>query len=130
MNGCRVIKSGGGGSEESSRGLHYERGISAESVDAHGLCMHLGLVPPGGVAAAHEHDGHGAATDILSGRAGVDFGRALEHRLEMGAGDFSYIDAGVPHRPFSLSETEPVRFVVARTDPNEEESVVLLPELE
>jgi uncharacterized RmlC-like cupin family protein len=35
----------------------------------------------------------------------------------------------VRHRPINVSETEPVRFVVARTDPNEEESVVLLPEL-
>jgi uncharacterized RmlC-like cupin family protein len=36
---------------------------------------------------------------------------------------------GVSYERGLSAETEPVRFVVARTDPNEEESVVLLPEL-
>jgi uncharacterized RmlC-like cupin family protein len=41
-----------------------------------------------------------------------------------------YIPANVPHLPYNMSETEPCIAVVARTDPNEQESVVLLPELE
>ena len=41
-----------------------------------------------------------------------------------------YIPANVPHLPYNLSKTEPAVAVVARTDPNEQESVVLLPELE
>ena len=41
-----------------------------------------------------------------------------------------YIPAGVPHLPINASEHEPATCVVARTDPNEQESVVLLPELE
>ena len=125
-----MIKSGAVEAEDSTRGLQYERGISKESVGARGVCLHLGVVPPGGVAKAHKHDGHETALYILSGRAAVDFGPALEHRLETVEGDFVYIDAGVPHRPFNLSDTEPVRFLVARTDPNEEESVVLVPELD
>jgi uncharacterized RmlC-like cupin family protein len=40
-----------------------------------------------------------------------------------------YIPAGVPHLPANLS-TEPVTAVIARTDTNEQESVVLLPELD
>ena len=47
-----------------------------------------------------------------------------------GAGDFVYIPANVPHLPYNLSGSEPATAVVARTDPNEQESVVLLPELE
>jgi len=35
----------------------------------------------------------------------------------------------VPHLPINLSD-KPVSAVIARTDPNEQESVVLLPELE
>lgn len=46
------------------------------------------------------------------------------------AGDFVYIPAGVPHLPGNPSATEPAVAVVARTDPNEQESVVLLPELD
>ena len=35
----------------------------------------------------------------------------------------------MPHLPINLSD-KPVSAVIARTDPNEQESVVLLPELE
>jgi uncharacterized RmlC-like cupin family protein len=45
------------------------------------------------------------------------------------AGDLAYIPAGVPHLPINLSD-KPTSAVIARTDPNEQESVVLLPELE
>ena len=45
-------------------------------------------------------------------------------------GDFVYIATDVPHLPYNRSDTEPVMAVIARTDPNEQESVVLLPELE
>ena len=91
--------------------------------------MHLGVVPPGAAATPHKHDGHETAIYVLRGRAGMDYGDRLEHRIEAGAGDFVYIAAGVPHRPFNLSDTEPVEYLVARTDPHQEESVVLLPEL-
>ena len=45
-------------------------------------------------------------------------------------GDFLYIPAGMPHLARNLSSSEPCRALVARTDPDEQESVVLLPELE
>ena len=45
-------------------------------------------------------------------------------------GDFFYIPADVPHLPYNPSATETVRAVIARTDPNEQESVRLMPELE
>ena len=48
----------------------------------------------------------------------------------MGPGDYLYIPADVPHLPYNASETEPCLAVIARTDPNEQESVVLLPELD
>src|SRR3712207_8935440 len=44
------------------------------------------------------------------------------------AGDFLYIPAGVPHLPANASQTEPCTAVLARTDPNEQESVVLVAE--
>ncbi len=38
--------------------------------------------------------------------------------------------ADTPHLAYNRSQTEPATAVVARTDPNEQESVVLLPELD
>ena len=58
------------------------------------------------------------------------YGEQLEHRLEAHPGDFVYIPASMPHKPWNLSETEPIVMVVARTDANEQESLVLLPELD
>ncbi len=126
-DGVRVVRSGE--IEDSSRKLRYGRGVSAESVGAKGICMHMGVVPPGGVAEAHLHEDHETALYVVSGRAATRYGPNLEHYVESVAGDFVYIAAGVPHQPFNLSETEPAVYIVARTDPNEEESVVLLPHL-
>ncbi len=51
-------------------------------------------------------------------------------RHHLRGGDFLYIAANVPHLPYNLSATEPAVAIVARTDPNEQESVVMLPELD
>jgi uncharacterized RmlC-like cupin family protein len=45
-------------------------------------------------------------------------------------GDFFYIPAGVPHLPANNSRTEPCVAILARTDPSEQESVVLRPDLD
>ena len=44
-------------------------------------------------------------------------------------GDFVYIPAGMPHLTYNLSATESCVAVIASTDPNDQESVILLPEL-
>ena len=112
------------------QGLSYFAGISAQSAGAHGLCLHALTIPPGGRARAHLHEGHESAIYLISGDAVVWYGEGLGERLEQHAGDFLYIPAGTPHLPVNASDTEPCVALVARTDPNEQESVVLLPELE
>jgi uncharacterized RmlC-like cupin family protein len=56
-------------------------------------------------------------------------GEQLEHRDVAHAGDYLYFPAGVPHVVVNRSEA-PAVFVGARTDPNEQESVVMRPELD
>ena len=41
-----------------------------------------------------------------------------------------YIPAGTPHLPYNTSETEACTAVIARTDPNDQESVVPFPDLD
>jgi uncharacterized RmlC-like cupin family protein len=105
-------------------------GISAESAGARALCAHLLAIPPGGRAKAHRHAGHETAIYLLEGQAVLWFGEELESRVEVGPGDFLYIPPDVPHVPANASNTEWARGVVARTDPNEQESVELLPHLD
>jgi uncharacterized RmlC-like cupin family protein len=112
------------------QGLRQFEGISAESVGSRALCAHLLAIPPGGRAKAHRHAGHETAIYLLEGRAVVWFGEQLESRVDVGPGDFLYIPPDVPHVPMNSSDTEWARGVVARTDPNEQESVELLPHLD
>jgi len=58
------------------------------------------------------------------------YGEDFEQHMQINPGDFVYIPADMPHLPYNPSQTEPVVAVIARTDPNEQESVILLPELE
>jgi uncharacterized RmlC-like cupin family protein len=92
--------------------------------------MHIVVIAPGDRGRAHLHHDHETAVYIVSGSVRVWFGGALEHHVDVGPGTFVYIPAGEPHLPVNLSQTEAVTAVLARTDPNEQESVVLLPELD
>jgi uncharacterized RmlC-like cupin family protein len=67
---------------------------------------------------------------VLSGAAEMWYGEGLREHLTVRAGEFLYIPASVPHLPANTSADEPCTVVLARTDPNEQESVVLLPELD
>lgn len=124
---CRLVRPGA--TYDGKQGFSYFEGISAESVGAKGICMHLLTIPPGGRARAHLHAAHETAIHVLSGVSEMWFGDRLQHHMRVAAGDMLYIPAGEPHLPFNPGP-EPVVAVIARTDPNEQESVVLLPELE
>jgi uncharacterized RmlC-like cupin family protein len=125
---CRLLREG----EQSTgkQGLHNVGGVSAQSVGARAIHMQIVTIPPGGRAHVHMHATHETAIYVLSGAPNVWHGRDLEDHSVMQPGDFFYIPADVPHLPYNPSTTETVVAVIARTDPNEQESVVLLPELE
>jgi uncharacterized RmlC-like cupin family protein len=125
---CHLIAAGE--RHAGKQGLDYTVGISAETVGARALHMQLVHIPPGAKAFAHRHVAHETAIYALSGTSAVWHGDNLEHHSIVAPGDFFYIPANVPHMPYNPSATEPVVAVIARTDPNEQESVELLPALE
>ena len=112
------------------QGFTYAPAVSAETVGAHGIHMQLLTIPRGARAKAHKHAHHETAIHLLSGEVGMWYGERLENHMVTRAGDFVYIPPDTPHLPYNRSETEPAIAVVARTDPNEQESVVMLPELD
>lgn len=120
---CIVIRPGQ--TYEGKQGLTYGEGIFAGNTGARAICMHLLTIPPGGRAKGHLHAGHKTAIYVLSGASGVWYGENLSEHLVVSAGEFLYIPAGVPHLPYNLSDSEPCAAVLARTDPNEQESVIL-----
>jgi len=123
---CVVVH--GGGTYEGKQGHTYLAGISAESAGSKALCLHVLTIEPGGRAHAHLHEHHESAVYVVSGQVEMWYGENCGQYAIVDAGDFVYIPAGVPHLPANRSLTDPCIAVIARTDPNEQESVVLLPE--
>ena len=125
---CKVVRAGE--TVQGKQELFYNVGVSAESVGARGIHMQIVTIPPGAKAKAHKHEAHETAIYAVRGESHVWHGERLEHHSVVKPGDFFYIPANVPHLPYNPSDTEEVVALIARTDPNEQESVVLLPELD
>jgi uncharacterized RmlC-like cupin family protein len=123
MSECRLIRSGAG--FRGKQGLDYFAGVSAETSGATGICMHLLEMPPGASARPHYHEAHETAIFMLEGTAEMRHGPELAEVMRIEAGDFVYIPPGIPHQPYNPTDAL-ARAVLARTDPNEQESVVLL----
>jgi uncharacterized RmlC-like cupin family protein len=123
MEKCKVVR--GGDHYHGKQGLDYFSGISSESAGSKAICMHLLLLPPGTEAKPHFHHAHETAIYVLEGAAEFRHGQQLEFTEQVEAGDFIYIPAGVPHQPFTRMNQH-AKALIARTDPNEQESVVLL----
>jgi uncharacterized RmlC-like cupin family protein len=121
-DGISVVR--GGGITRGWNGIQYRAGLSAKNVSATQLSMNVATIPPGGVAAAHIHVGFEVMLYILAGRVRHEYGPALESSVENQAGDFIFIEPGIPHEVFNLSDTEPVVAVVARSDASEWEHIV------
>jgi uncharacterized RmlC-like cupin family protein len=113
-----------------AQGPRYGGGVSAESVGSEHLWFGRVTIGPGGKTKAHLHEGHETAIYVLSGTAVVYSGPDLATREEAGPGAYIYIPASTSHLAQNASATEPLVAIIARTDPNEQESVVLQPELD
>lgn len=106
------------------QGLPNFVGISAASAGATAISMNLVVIPPGGAAEPHIHKGYETAIYVLEGRVQTFYGLGLRESMINEPGDFLFIPADLPHQPRNLSQAEPAKALVARNDPNEQESVV------
>jgi uncharacterized RmlC-like cupin family protein len=121
-DGITVIR--GSGVCRDWNGIRYKLGMSAGNVGARALSMNVATIPPGGVAHAHIHVDFEVMLYILEGSVRHEYGPGLRKKVDNQAGDFIFIEPGVPHEVFNLSDTEPVVAVVARSDANEWENIV------
>jgi uncharacterized RmlC-like cupin family protein len=125
---CRVIRESD--EYQGKQGPIYAGGVSAQNTGSRGIWFGMITMPPGGRTKAHLHDGHETALYVLSGSCDLWYGEELREHDVAHAGDYIYIPAGVSHVAINRSDTEPLVVVGARTDPNEQESVRLQPELD
>lgn len=122
LDGITVIRASGDCRQWN--GIRYKLGMSGKNVGAKALSMNVATIPPGGVAAAHIHDGFEVMLYILEGRVRHEYGDGLRQSVENAAGDFIFIEPGVPHEVFNLSDTDPVVAVVARSDASEWDRII------
>jgi uncharacterized RmlC-like cupin family protein len=121
-DGIHVIR--GSGDCRGRNGIRYKVGMCSDNVGSTKLSMNLATIPPGGVAKAHIHVGFELMLYILQGRVRHEYGPGLEKVVDNQAGDFLYIEPGIPHEVFNLSDSEPVIAVVARSDADEWQNII------
>lgn len=121
-DGIFVIR--GGETCRGWNGIRYKAGLSAKNVNARKLSMNVATIPPGGVAYAHIHVDFEVMLYILQGRVRHAYGPGLAQSIDNEAGDFIFIEPGVPHEVYNLSDSEPVMAVVARSDASEWENII------
>lgn len=121
--GCVVIRNGG--NYDGKQGLSLSAGISRTSAGSQALCLHVITIPAGTRGTPHLHDGHETAIWIAGGDVEVWYGPDLSGRTALHAGDFLYVPPGTPHLPVNQGGADAIA-VIARTDPAEQESVVVL----
>ncbi len=117
----------GAGVSREWNGIRYKLGLSGKNVGAKHLSMNVAVVPPGAVAFAHVHVDFEVMLYILEGRVRHEYGPDLRYTVDHQAGDFIFIEPGVPHEVLNLSDTEPVVAVVARSSAAEWDAIVDYP---
>jgi uncharacterized RmlC-like cupin family protein len=123
---CVIIRSGRGRDGlGGAQGIGLATGVTGQSAGAQGLCLNLVMIPPGSRGMPHFHDGHETAIYTVSGQTEVWHGHGLVKRTVVRAGDFMYIPPGTPHLPVNRGDVTAIA-VVARTDPTETESRVVV----
>ncbi len=71
---------------------------------------------PGASTGAHHHAQHEVLIQVMHGTAEIRWGERLEFACTIGPGDFAYFVPHVPHQERNPNASEPVDFLVVRTD--------------
>ena len=104
--------------------IQYGAGLSEKNVGSKKLSMNVATIPPGGVALAHIHVDFEVMIYLLQGSVRHEYGPGCNKSVIHEAGDMIFIEPGIPHEVFNMSDTEKVKAVVARSDSSEWENIV------
>ena len=115
---------------EARQGMPQFFGISGVSAGTTALSMNLTAFGPGGSAKAHYHRDFETAIYGVTGRIALFYGRELEKEVLIEPGVFCFIPPFIPHKAYNLSDTDSATALSARNDAQEQENVVLSPELD
>lgn len=124
---CSVIRAGD--SYVGKQGFTYLAGLTGATAGSRALCMTVLTLPDGARARTHLHRGIETAAWMIEGRVEMYYGDRLEHLLQAKAGEYVFIPADMPHLVLNRSGA-PCRALVAHSAADDQEGIVLLPELD
>ena len=127
MPTCKVIHTGD--AYRGLQGLTYLAGLTGTTAGSTAISMTLVVLPPGARAKTHRHRGIETAVYVVAGEAEMYYGERLDYLLAARPGDYIYIPADMPHLVLNRSSSE-CRAVVAHTAADDQQGIVLLPELD
>lgn len=111
----RVIHASERCPEAASGAMLRESGIAETTVGAQKIWLGYVELGPGLVSAVHHHGEAESGIYIIAGHARFCSGDQLDQPQDAQAGDFVWVPPHVVHVEMNVSQTEPVRMVVARS---------------
>ena len=97
-------------------GMNRAAAIDFARAGARKLWAGTVVIHPNAKTGPHHHGPLESVIYVVSGRARMRWGDALEFAAEAGAGDFIFVPPFVPHQEINASPTEPLQCVIVRSD--------------
>ena len=97
-------------------GMNRAAAITHARAGADKLWAGTVVIHPKAKTGAHHHGPVESVIYVVSGRARMRWGDALEFTAEAGPGDFIYVPPFVPHQEINASATETLECVLVRSD--------------
>jgi uncharacterized RmlC-like cupin family protein len=116
-NGVRVIPAGSlDPNTAQTPGMARAAAVNFARVGAQKIWAGTVKIQAGAKTGAHHHGELESVIYVVSGRARMRWGEALEYTAEAGPGDFIFIPPFVPHQEINASGDEVLDCVVIRSD--------------
>jgi uncharacterized RmlC-like cupin family protein len=115
--GVRVVRAGTLGTNTAQTPGMDRRAAITPALGATSLWGGTVDIAPGAVTGAHHHGSVESIIYVLSGRARMRWGSALQYVAEAGPGDFIFVPPFVPHQEINALEGEELKCVLVRSQP-------------
>ena len=104
--------------------IEYGAGLSGKNTPSTGQTMKRDYIQPRGIAKAHIHVDFDVMIYLLKGSVRHEYGPGCKKSVVHSEGDMFYIEPGLPHEVFNVSETEWVHAIVSRSDASEWQNII------
>jgi len=116
LHGVRVVKSTElDANTPQTQGMNRAAAITHARAGAEKLWAGTVTIHPKAKTGAHHHGSLESVIYVVSGKARMRWGDALEFMAEAGPGDFIYVPPYVPHQEINASDEEPLSCVLVRS---------------